>query len=94
MSRKNIPYRERYTSDDSGLQIWTMIPGISIVIFPPIYIGYRLATLHDNLLYTIWPAHYQQQINDFIEEDHIQNKKDNISCTYTGGSGNPQITYF
>lgn len=90
ISRKSISYGERHTYHDSGIQVWSMIPGISIAIFPPILAGYYLATYHDKLLYWMRPIYYQKQIDDFVEKERIQREK------YSGcsGSGNPQITLF
>lgn len=97
LSRKSPSYGERHTYHDSGLQVWTMIPGISIAIFPPIYLGYYLAELHDKLIYMIWPTYYQKRIDDFVEKERteaVERELDRQKNGWGSGSGNPQITLF
>ncbi len=83
-------YGERNATVDTGIQVVSMIPGISIVITPPVLIGYGLAQGYDNLLYWLWPMYYQKLIDDFLKDNYNDNEYDGRGPS----TGNPQITYF
>ena len=65
---KSESYGYRNTEPETGLQVLSMIPVLSLFIVPivsPALFGYGLACAHDKLLYRMRPKFYQKKIDDY-----------------------------